>query len=181
MKVIIPPFQCVPPALQQIEIAERKGLGHPDTICDGIAEQICVHLCRHYLERFGFILHRNVDRVLLCGGAARVAYGRGEVLHPIVIYVGGRAREEYQGRRIPLHEIAEDAIREWLRLHLLGSSIEKHVRIISRIRPGSRDLIRVFSSPAGVASNDTSCGAGFVPLTDLEKVVFSVEKKVEQR
>ena len=31
MTVIIRPFQCVPPARQDVEIVERKGLGHPDT------------------------------------------------------------------------------------------------------------------------------------------------------
>jgi S-adenosylmethionine synthetase len=178
MQVIIRPFQSVSPGKQEIEIVERKGLGHPDTICDGIAEQICVHLCRYYLKHFGVVLHHNVDKVLLCAGAARVAYGGGEVLHPIEIYVGGRATDEYQGQRIPVHEIAEEASREWLRLHLPSSRIEKHVRIVSRIRPGSNDLIRLFGSSAVAASNDTSCGAGFAPLTDLEKVVLNVEKRL---
>ena len=35
------------PAHAPVEIVERKGLGHPDTICDAIAEHVCVHLCRH--------------------------------------------------------------------------------------------------------------------------------------
>lgn len=48
-----------------IEIVERKGLGHPDSICDALAENLSLNLCRHYLDRFGEILHHNVDKALL--------------------------------------------------------------------------------------------------------------------
>ena len=64
-----------PPGRQAIEAVERKGLGHPDTICDAIAEHVCVRLCREYLARFGAILHHNVDKVLLVGGAVRAEIG----------------------------------------------------------------------------------------------------------
>ena len=70
-------LEGVPPGQQPIEVVERKGLGHPDTICDAIAERICQRLCVHYLDRFGFTLHHNVDKVLLVGGAARVALADG--------------------------------------------------------------------------------------------------------
>ncbi|OYV08070.1 MAG: S-adenosylmethionine synthetase, partial [Methanosaeta sp. ASP1-1] len=47
------------------EVVERKGLGHPDTLADGISEAISRSLCRHYLEESGQILHHNVDKVLI--------------------------------------------------------------------------------------------------------------------
>jgi S-adenosylmethionine synthetase len=162
-----------------VEVVERKGLGHPDSICDGIAEHVCVRLCRFYLDRFGAILHHNVDKVLLCGGAARAAFGGGEVLEPIEIYLGGRATDEHRGVRVPVHEIAVEACREWLRAHLRGLDVERHVRIVSRLRPGSTDLTRIFSRTASAPlANDTSCGAGFAPLTDLEKAVLCVERSL---
>ena len=37
------------------EVVERKGLGHPDTICDALAEAVSLRLSRYYLERFGLI------------------------------------------------------------------------------------------------------------------------------
>lgn len=55
------------PRDSDVEIVERKGLGHPDTICDALAEETCRALCHAYLEAFGAILHRNVDKILLCG------------------------------------------------------------------------------------------------------------------
>ena len=165
------------PGSGPVEVVERKGAGHPDSLCDGIAEHVCVRLCRYYLERFGVILHHNVDKVLLCAGASRAAFGGGETLAPMEIYLAGRATEEYSGVRIPVHEIAVDACREWLGARIRCLDVGKDVRIVSRLRPGSSDLNRLFvRGLAHPLANDTSCGAGFAPLTDLEKAVLAVEK-----
>ena len=67
--------------------------------------------CRYYLERFGTILHHNVDKILLCGGSARAAFGGGEVLEPLELYLAGRATSEHRGERIPVAEIATEASR----------------------------------------------------------------------
>jgi S-adenosylmethionine synthetase len=122
-------------------------------------------------------LHHNVDKVLLCGGASRPAFGGGEVLEPIEIYLAGRAMQEHQGERVPIHEIAIDACREWLRRHLRQLDPERHVRIFSRLRAGSSDLTGLFVRGSGRAlANDTSCGVGFAPFSDLEKVVLGIER-----
>ena len=81
MELVIQPFASLPNR-QDIEIFERKGLGHPDTLCDAIAERICVRLCRGYLDRFDMVLHHNVDKVLLCAGASRPLFGGGTVPPP---------------------------------------------------------------------------------------------------
>ncbi len=41
----------------EIEMAERKGIGHPDTICDSIVEAISIALCKYYIAEFGSVLH----------------------------------------------------------------------------------------------------------------------------
>jgi S-adenosylmethionine synthetase len=170
------------PGRGPVEVVERKGAGHPDSICDGIAEHVCVRLCRHYLERFGVILHHNVDKVLLCAGASRPAFGGGEMLAPIEIYLAGRATAEYSGAKVPVHEIAVNACREWLSARVRCLDVETDVRIVSRLRPGSTDLNRLFvRGLASPLANDTSCGAGFAPLTDLEKAVLAVERTLNDR
>ena len=50
---------------RKVEMVERKGLGHPDYICDSIMNQVSVNLCREYIDRFGVIMHHNIDRVCL--------------------------------------------------------------------------------------------------------------------
>jgi S-adenosylmethionine synthetase len=57
----------LPIEAQPVELVERKGVGHPDSICDAIMEATSVKLCREYQERFGRILHHNREvAVWLC-------------------------------------------------------------------------------------------------------------------
>lgn len=44
------------------DVVERKGLGHPDTICDLLTERISFDLANYYLKTCGNILHYNVDK-----------------------------------------------------------------------------------------------------------------------
>ena len=163
------------PGSREVEIVERKGLGHPDTICDALADEISTSLCRLYLQRFGRILHHNVDKILLAGGAARPAFGGGEVVQPIEIYLAGRATFEHGSERIPVDDIAIEACQRWLRQQLPCLDVEHDVRITSRIKAASVDLAELFERTAGVAlANDTSVGSGFAPWTDLERVVLEV-------
>lgn len=166
-----------PPAT--IEIVERKGLGHPDTLCDALAEQFSVALSRFYLDHFGFILHHNVDKGLLWGGAARPAFGGGEVLQPMELFLTGRATCEFRGVKIPVEALAIEASRRWLKEHLHALEPERHVRIHTLIRPSSPGLIELFlrSQKTGtVLANDTSCGVGYAPLDELESTVLQVER-----
>jgi S-adenosylmethionine synthetase len=162
-----------------VEIVERKGIGHPDTLCDALAEQLSLALSRWYLERFGFILHHNVDKGLLWGGAARPAFGGGAVLEPIEIYLCGRATRSYRGVTVPLEELAVDGSRAWLRAHLHALDVERHVRIHCLVRPSSAELGELFrrGQEGGVPlANDTSIGVGYAPLSALERVVLAVER-----
>ena len=166
-------------ARQALEIVERKGLGHPDTICDALAESISLALSRHYRERFGFILHHNVDKILLCGGTALPAFGGGEVTAPIEVYLAGRATHEFRGQSIAVDDIAEQAVRSWFAANLHALDNERHVRVHSHIRPGSADLVELFlrqQREGALLANDTSIGVGYAPLTPLESSVYHVEK-----
>jgi len=167
-------------AAAPVEMVERKGLGHPDTICDGLAESLSRALSRYYLERFGFILHHNVDKGLLWGGAARPGFGGGKIVAPIEIYLAGRATREFKGIRVPVEEIAAESTRQWLKEHLRYLNPEQHVRIHCLVRPSSPDLIDLFlrgQQQNGVMlANDTSCGAGFAPLSRLERAVLGAER-----
>lgn len=179
MDLVVRAHDSLSPAAHEVEIVERKGLGHPDTICDAIAEHFSVRLCREYLRRFGTILHHNVDKVLLCGGAARAAFGGGEILAPIEIVLAGRATDLHRGERIPVHEIAIETCREWFRENLPALDVERHLVVTPRVRPGSSDLTALFGRSGAVAlANDTSCGAGFAPFTDLERAVLEVERSL---
>ena len=72
-------LHTLPPQRAQVELVERKGIGHPDTICDALAETFSRALSRHYRDRFGTVLHHNVDKALLVGGRATPRFGGGHI------------------------------------------------------------------------------------------------------
>ncbi len=177
----IPIISFLPRVDEPFEVVERKGLGHPDTICDALAEALSRALCREYLQRCGAILHHNVDKALLCGGRAAPQFGGGAVLAPIEIDLAGRAIAELAGTRIPIADIAVETARTWLKSNLHALDPERHVRVHPRIQPGSLDLQALFSSraKAGVTlANDTSVGVGHAPASPLERLVLTIERRM---
>jgi S-adenosylmethionine synthetase len=162
-----------------VEIVERKGRGHPDSICDALAEEISLALCRFYRQRFGVVLHHNVDKVLLRGGQARAAFGGGKVTRPIDVYLAGRAAQRHKGVAVPVAELAVEACCSWLRGNLHALDVERQVRLHCLIRPGSVDLAELFARhrPGAVPlANDTSCGVGFAPLSEVEETVLAIDE-----
>jgi len=77
--IIVEDLKQTPLEKQRIEIVERKGLGHPDYICDAVMDQISVRLSKIYLEKAGAILHHNVDKSLLVAGKTEPRFGGGIV------------------------------------------------------------------------------------------------------
>ena len=171
------------PDSREIEIVERKGRGHPDSICDALAEAFSIGLSRAYHERCGAVLHHNVDKVLLAGGSSAPRFGGGNVTAPFDVYLAGRATREVDGAVIPVAEIAEETSRAWLRGNLHALDAPHHVRIHSLVRPGSvalRALVAREQGPRAVA-NDTSLAVGYAPPSRLEQVVLAVEEALTAR
>ena len=166
----------LPVAEREVEIVERKGLGHPDSLIDGIMEEISKELSKAYLAEFGKILHHNVDKGQICGGGTKVEFGGGMFTKPIYILLSGRATEKANGKTFPIHHIALDAAHKYLARAVPGLNVEDDVEFDSRIAPGSSDLVELFlRGPKVPYANDTSFGTGFAPLTDLERLVFESE------
>lgn len=181
MNILINSLSGIPVSANPVEMVERKGLGHPDTICDYLAEHLSSSLCRFYHDRFGIVLHHNVDKGLLFGGRSSPAFGGGKVLEPMDIFLVGRATMSYRGIKVPVEELAIEGSRQWFRKHFHALDPERHLKIHCLIRPGSQDLTELFLRQAttGIAlANDTSCGVGYAPLSELETVVLESERYI---
>lgn len=167
-----------------VEVVERKGLGHPDTLCDALAEEVSLALSRFYRGRFGFVLHHNVDKVLLRGGSARAAFGGGEMHTPIEVYLAGRATREFGGVNIPVERLAIDACTSWLSTHMHALDPERHVRVHCLIRPGSTELAELFERDRRTGrarrANDTAIGVGWAPRSTLERAVLAAEASLHE-
>ena len=169
---------------RDVEVVERKGAGHPDTICDALAESLSHNLCREYLRRFGHILHHNVDKALLCAGRAAPAFGGGSVTEPIRIILAGRAVRAVGKDVIPIDEIAVDGSRRWLKSNLHALDAGRHVHIDAMVQQGSQELQALFARGASAAiplANDTSFGVGHAPLSATERLVLAIEKRLHGR
>ena len=164
-------------AEQQVEIVERKGNGHPDTICDSVMEAVSVALCGAYLREYGAILHHNIDKGLLAAGRADIRFGGGTILQPMELLIGDRATFGIANRTLPVEEIAVEAAQRWFRENLPHVDPERHVRYRLLLAPGSEELAGIFGREGKIMpANDTSAAVGFYPLSGTEKSVLALEK-----
>ena len=165
---------------QEVEIVERKGLGHPDSICDGIAEHVSQALASEYIDRVGKVLHYNTDETQLVAGRSAPAFGGGEVVEPIYLLITGRATKEYGGTKIPAETIALRAARNYFERKFPLIDFGTDVVVDVKLGEGSGDLQDVFGED-GVQvpmANDTSFGVGHAPLTETEKIVLEAERQL---
>jgi S-adenosylmethionine synthetase len=162
---------------REFEYVERKGIGHPDSICDAVMESISVALSRTYLDIAGQVLHHNVDKGLLVAGQTTPKLGGGVVEAPMRMVVGDRATMVVDGKVLPIDEIIEGAAHRWLREHLRFVDPVEHLVIQNELRPGSTELVGIFgqNKAGGYVANDTSTAVGFAPLSETEHLVLAAE------
>ena len=173
--VQVEPLRTVHIEEQEVELVERKGIGHPDSVADGVSESVSRALCRLYLDEYGKILHHNTDQTEVVGGASEPKFGGGKVTRPIYILLVGRATSEVDGEKLPIRQTAIDAARSYVAQTCPHVDVERHVDFDCRIGMGSVDLRGVFDH-AAVLSNDTSFGVGFAPLSETERLVLESER-----
>lgn len=187
--ITINPINRKPVSELNVELVERKGLGHPDYIADASAEAVSRALSNYYLEKYGVILHHNVDKVLVVGGQANPRFGGGDVLQPIYILVAGRVTTEVKTatgvEKVPVGPIIISSIKEWIKENFRFLDPDKHVVIDYRVGMGSTDLVGVYELGVKAVkvplANDTSIGVGFAPLTDTERLVLETERLLNSR
>jgi S-adenosylmethionine synthetase len=153
-----------------VEIVERKGIGHPDSLCDGIAERVSVEYTKWCEENLGGPLHHNFDKVQLVAGEVDVDYGHGEILKPIRIQIAGRGTPvSPEGRKVPMDAIAIEAAKKHIRETMKYLDPDKHTVIDCYAGRGASELISVVDQ---VTANDTSFGVSHWPRSGLEKCVY---------
>ncbi|MDD3753225.1 MAG: methionine adenosyltransferase [Methanobacterium sp.] len=166
---------------QEIEIVERKGIGHPDSISDGIAESVSRKLCNAYIDYFGGVLHHNTDEVQITAGESSPEFGGGEIITPMDILLTGRGVPEYEGKKIGIDRIAISAAKEYLNESLINLDVETCTVVECKIGHGSGDLVNVFGREGIPASNDTSFGVGFAPFSETESMVLAIEELLNSK
>lgn len=146
--------QAPGPASAPVEVVERKGLGHPDTLADALAERLSVAYSRYCLDRHGAVLHHNLDKLYLRGGHCRIGLGDFEMTEPVTLTIGGRASASFAGEQVPYREPVRDYLAtvlprfdyaRWLRVEHATTS---RSRFPSWFHPASLDDLPELASPA---------------------------------
>lgn len=163
----------IPLEKQRNELVERKCLGHPDSMADGIAESISQALCKMYLDEFGAVLHHNTDQGEVVAGESSPKFGGGRMIRPIFILIDGRATKSFNGVNLPVDTVAVEAATTYLHKILPDIRPNRDLMIDCRIGTGSTDLRDVFRMGNGRVprANDTSFGVGHAPFSDVENII----------
>jgi len=177
--ILVDVLKQTPIEQQKLEIVERKGLGHPDCICDNIMDRISVRLSQEYIRKAGVILHHNIDKSLLAAGEAEPRFGGGKIKKPMLLIIGDRATFDVNGERIPVEDIAIKTAKQWFEERLRFVEPEKHVKFQVELKPGHPELMDIFRRKGKVlGANDTSAAVGYAPMTRTEQAVLDTEKYV---
>lgn len=171
------------PEVRELEIVERKGLGHPDTLADALAERISTAYSRYCLERFGAVLHHNVDKLYIGGGLFKSDFGCSQMIEPVKVVVNGRMSNRMGNEPIDLAGIQEGVISEYLGQilpHLDASSevtvstnSTQHTKRPYWFSPRDR---RDLPELDNLRASDTSVYVAHAPFTLCEELAFQLEQ-----
>ncbi|RKS06008.1 methionine adenosyltransferase [Nocardiopsis sp. Huas11] len=171
-----------------VSIVERKGLGHPDTMADHLAEALSRAYSAFTLERFGVILHHNFDKLALLGGASEVRYGGGRMVAPIRVLVNGRAAHRCGDEILPVGELVESTVHAFFqeRLPEAVGHLDIALNVTANPSPGAvitgeniPERSRWFAprdtgdlrERRTLLANDTSLGTGWAPRSPFEGLI----------
>ncbi len=172
----------VPLEKRPIEICERKGIGHPDTICDALMNEVSIELSKEYLKRFGSIMHHNVDKGLLVAGEVERRFGGGKLTKPMLLVFGDRATFTVDNDEIPVKDITINTAKKWFQENLRFIDPDAHIKFQFEIKRGSAALTDIFRRKGELyEANDTSAAVGFSPLTKTERIVLETEQFINSQ
>jgi S-adenosylmethionine synthetase len=129
-------------------VVERKGIGHPDSLADLVAEEFSRRYSRHGIDRFGFIPNHWVDKVALIGAESDVTFGTYTVRKPVTAYLFGKMTRSIGSETLPIEDLFTAVVEEILGKSV-GSDILLYLRTVSENTAGiSADHPASFYRPA---------------------------------
>ena len=173
----------MPVPMRKIELVERKGIGHPDSVADALAEEVSKALCKMYKKEFGTVLHHNTDETQIAAGQASPKFGCGHIIDPSYILLVGRATTNITDvktkdiRCLPCKPTALAAARNYLKKTFPNLDVDSEVVLDARLGQGSDDLRGVYKS-SKILANDTSFGVGYAPYSITDRLVLTTEEYI---
>jgi S-adenosylmethionine synthetase len=176
-KIFLESIKGIPTFKKRFEIVERKGIGHPDTICDLLMNQVSIELSKMYLKETGAIQHHNMDKSMLVAGQSENKFGGGKMIKPMKLVMGDRATFEVKEKKLPVEDVAVSTAKKWFKENLRFVK-DDHVKYQLEIGTSSHELRSIFENPKMFVANDTSALVGYAPFTKTESAVLKTEQYI---
>jgi len=168
------------------EIVERKGIGHPDTLADLVAETFSNSYSLITLEKFGKILNHCSDDVVLSGGTAKIQYGQSVIEKPMTAYLFGKATVGVGNDKIDANKIFEESVKQVFLSVFKNKDILDYVKCITDSNDGiglehpseyyqPKSIKGAIESLTTLKSNDTVFCAGYAPYSFTELLTIKIE------
>lgn len=171
---------------EPLELVERKGIGHPDTLSDILADTFSNKYSQYSLQNYGSILNHTVDKVTLLGAKAHVDFGTGVIEKPITACLFGKASLKVNGNILDIENIFKKSVEEVFVRVFHTKKILNYIQYHINVHDGiGFDHPKGFYSPVSVSdvkrvnaelrSNDTVMCSGYAPYSRVEKLAIDLE------
>lgn len=169
------------PEKMDLEVVERKGLGHPDTLADALAELVSIDYSKFCLEKFGYVLHHNLDKFYIGAGLFKSDFGFCEKVKPVQVIVNGRISDSYNGQKIDLVSLQRKSILGYLKSifprseefdFAINHNATQNSRLPNWFSPRSVEDLPEYSQ---LRAGDNAFCVFSWPLTTVENLVYSLE------
>ena len=118
------------PENNNIEIVERKGIGHPDTIADKLAFECSRVYSKYCMEHFSCILHHNIDKLYIGAGLFLLEDNKIVRHNPIRVELNGRVSNTMNGQTIDLEALFVPVIKNYLKSIIPRIDCENDLNIL---------------------------------------------------
>lgn len=166
-----------------LEIVERKGIGHPDTLADKLAEECSRAYSKYCIDNYGCVLHHNIDKLYI--GAGLFKYENNEIkkYQNIVVNLNGRVSNTMNGKMIDLEEIFVPVIKRYLKSVLPKLDVDNDLDInINCTQNTKRDYwysprnLDDVPDSKSVTAGDTALCIAYGGLTLCESLSLDIER-----
>lgn len=161
-----------------IEVVEKKGIGHPDSMADSIAEELSCVINDYFINKYGEVPRYNTDQVSIIGGDVDFNFGSGEIKKKSVIDLAGNIPYLNEDDISEIQEISEKQIYSYL-TNILSFDARELFQIEWRINHYSEKNSSFFQDAETALAEDTVVACGFYPYSDLEKLTLDTNEYIE--
>lgn len=185
------------------EVVEPKGKGHPDNVCDTLAEKISATYSRYCIENYGVILRHMIDKLSILGGGSKVKFGGGEMIAPIKILINGRFTDRFKDEKIDYIAIVIKTIKGYFKELFPLLDVDMFLEIVDNTHhnegPGvvynnddsTKNERKKFYEVVNkddfsrhnnhFRCNDTSTTVSYYPMSNLEITVLEIEQTLNSK